>query len=102
MIYSIIDPSTDISMLRHANLYSMKPQGGTPSVDQAETGASAAQAAAGHQLSRDHVALDLVGALADDHQRRVAEVPLDVILGRVPVPAVNADRVEGDLHGRLR
>ena len=41
-------------------------------------GESATEAAAGDQLGRDHVALDLVGALADDHQRRVPEVPLDV------------------------
>ena len=45
------------------------------------SGESAAEAAAGDQLGRDHVALDLVGALADDHQRRVPEVPLDVIFG---------------------
>ena len=41
------------------------------------------------QLLGDDVALDLVGALADDHQRGVAEVPLDVELGGVAVPAVD-------------
>jgi hypothetical protein len=38
-------------------------------------------------------------ALADDHQQGVADVPLDVELGRVAVAAVDADGVEGELHG---
>jgi hypothetical protein len=66
------------------------------------SGESAAESASGDQLGRDHVALDLVGALADDHQRRVPEVALDVVLGRVAVAAVDPDRVERDLHRGLR
>ncbi len=54
--------------------------------------------AAGHQLSGDHVALNLVRALADDHQRGVAEVALDVVFGGVSVAAVDAYGVERDLH----
>src|SRR5438067_752187 len=53
------------------------------------------------QLADDDVALDLVGALADDHQGRVAEVALDVELGGVAVAAVHADRAQRHLHGRL-
>ena len=58
--------------------------------------------AAADRLLHDHVPQHLVGALADDHQRRVAVVALDVELGRVAVPAVDADRVERDLGGHLR
>lgn len=45
--------------------------------------------ASAHQLLRDDIALDLVRALAHDHQRCVAEVSLDVVFGRVPVTAVD-------------
>src|ERR1700761_3844565 len=53
------------------------------------------------QLAGDHVALDLVGALADDHERRVPEVTLDIKFGRVAVTAENANSVQRDLHGGL-
>src|SRR4051794_13952319 len=43
----------------------------------------------------DHHALDLVGALADDHQRRVSEVALDRQLGGVADPAVDAHGLGG-------
>ena len=53
------------------------------------------------ELAGDDQLLDLAGALADDHQRRVAVVALDVVLLRVPVAAVDAERVGGDLEGGL-
>src|SRR5665647_2464576 len=53
------------------------------------------------ELSGDDVSLDLVGAFADDHQRRVAEVALDVELRGVAVSTVDAHRVQGNLHGGL-
>src|ERR1700693_585659 len=65
--------------------FSQRPGISDPSTGQSK--ASAIQPAAGDQLRRDHVALDLVGALADDHQRRVPEVALHVVLGRVAVAA---------------
>src|SRR5580693_2709782 len=46
------------------------------------------------QLPGDHVALNLIGALADDHQRRVPEIALDVELRGVAVAAVDADGVQ--------
>src|ERR1700677_4439250 len=58
----------------------------------------ASEPAAGHQLRGDHVALDLVGAFADDHQRRVAEVPLDVVFGGISIAAVDAHGIQRDLH----
>src|SRR5271167_2273722 len=61
----------------------------------------ASEPATGYQLRSDHVALDLVGAFADDHQRGVAEVPLDVVFGGIPVAAVDAHGVERDLHRHL-
>ena len=61
----------------------------------------ASESAARHQLGRDHVALNLIRALADDHQRGVAEIPLDVELGGIPVAAVDAHGVERDLHCHL-
>src|SRR5262245_16965907 len=64
--------------------------------------AMSASLRASDQLSRDDVALDLVGPLADDHQRGVSEVALHVVLLGVAVAAVDTDRVEGDLHGCLR
>src|SRR5680860_1880142 len=54
------------------------------------------------ELTGDDVALDLVGALADDHQRCVTEVALDVELRGVAVATVDAHRVQCDLHGDLR
>jgi hypothetical protein len=60
-----------------------------------------ADSAARDQLNGDEVALDLVGALADDHERGVGEEPLDVELGRVSVAPVDPHRVQRDLHGRL-
>src|SRR3954468_14349149 len=59
---------------------------------------SAAQAATLDQLTGDDVALDLVGAFTDDHQRGVTEVALHVVLGGVAVAAVDPDRVQRDLH----
>src|SRR5450759_3703317 len=53
------------------------------------------------ELPDDDVALDLVRALADDHQRRVTEVALDVELGGVAIAAMDAHRVQCDLHGGL-
>src|SRR5258708_38280729 len=64
--------------------------------------AHAADTAAGDELSGNDVALNLVGALPDDHQRRVAEVALDVVFGRIAVAAVDPHRAERDLHRRLR
>src|ERR1700681_2180357 len=46
------------------------------------------------KLTRDHGAQDVVGTLADRHQRRVAVKALDLVLGRVTVPAVDAHRLE--------
>ena len=43
------------------------------------------------QLLADHHALDLRGALADQQQRRVAVEPLDLVLLRVAVAAVDAE-----------
>src|SRR5690606_40410789 len=57
--------------------------------------------APGHELADDDVALDLVGAFADDHQRGVAEVAFHVEFGGVAVAAVDAHGVERDLHGDL-
>src|SRR5438067_12001787 len=54
------------------------------------------------QAPRDHEALDLVRALADDHQRSVPVVALDGELRRVSVAAVDAERGDGDLAAHLR
>src|SRR3954465_15535150 len=56
----------------------------------------------GDPLGGDHVALDLVGSLTEDHQRRIAEVALDVELLGVAIAAVYPHGVQGDLHGGLR
>ena len=45
------------------------------------------------ELPRDYSPQDLVGALADRHQRRVPIEPLDLVLGRVAVTAVDAHRI---------
>src|SRR3954468_3144092 len=58
-------------------------------------------AAAGHQLSGDQIALNFVGALTDNHQWRVAEVALDVVFGGIAVATMDPHRVQGDLHGDL-
>src|SRR5699024_6134126 len=57
---------------------------------------------AADELLGDDIHLDLIRSLADDHQRRVAVVALDVVFGGVSVPALDADLVEGprDLHLR--
>src|SRR5205814_2105478 len=54
------------------------------------------------QAAGDDETLDLVGALADDHQRRVAVVALDGQLGGVAVAAVHAHGLGGALERRLR
>src|SRR5215831_10491337 len=54
-----------------------------------------------YELPDDDIALDVVGPLADYHQRRVAVVALDVELGRIPVAPVHPDRVGGDLQAGL-
>ena len=53
------------------------------------------------QALRDDGPLDLVRALADDHQRRVAVVAFDVQGGERAGAAVEAQRLDGDLLGRL-
>ena len=53
------------------------------------------------EATRDHEALDLVGAFADDHERGVAEVALDGQLGRVADAAVDAHRLGRDLERGL-
>src|SRR5215217_7165860 len=54
------------------------------------------------QLLADHHALDLGGALADQQQRGVAVEPLDLVLLRVAVAAVDAEGLLHDLLARLR
>src|SRR5436190_17237625 len=44
------------------------------------------------QLLGDHLAQDLVGALADDHQHRVAVEALDLVLDREAVATEDAHR----------
>src|SRR5438876_1236321 len=53
------------------------------------------------QLLPDHHALDLGRALADQEQRRVAVEPLDLVLLRVAVPAVDPEGVLDDLLADL-
>src|SRR5437763_5395966 len=53
------------------------------------------------QPPRDQELQDLVRALAEDQERRVAVEALDQELGRVAVAAVDAHRLEGDLLGAL-
>src|SRR6266851_3309370 len=71
------------------------------SVMPASIGESRCDRVAFDELPSDDVALDLVGAFTDDHQRRIAEVALHVELCRVPVAPVDPHRVQGDLHGGL-
>src|SRR5688500_20338127 len=54
------------------------------------------------QLLADDHALDLRGAFADQQQRRVAVEPLDLVLLRVAVAAVDAEAVLDDLLAGLR
>src|ERR687888_2014559 len=53
------------------------------------------------QLAPDHHTLDLRRALADQQQRRVAVEPLDLVLLRVAVAAVDAEGVLNDLLAGL-
>src|SRR5205807_147570 len=53
------------------------------------------------QLLPDHHALDLGGALPDQEKRRVAVQPFDLVLLRVPVSAVDPERVLDDLLAGL-
>src|SRR6476646_4076447 len=53
------------------------------------------------ELLADHHALDLRGALADQQQRGVAVEALDLVLLRVAVAAVDAERVLDDLLAGL-
>src|SRR5690242_7160820 len=66
------------------------------------TGARLEVVAPGDELTGDGDALDLVRALADAQERRVAVVALDVILGGVAVRAVDAHRLGGVLERGLR
>src|SRR4029077_4364416 len=54
------------------------------------------------ELFADHHALDLGGALADQEQRRVAVEALDLVLLRVAVAPVDAERVLDVFLPRLR
>src|SRR5581483_684196 len=54
------------------------------------------------ELLADHHLLDLGRPLADQEQRRVAVDPLDLVLLRIPVAAVDAKRLLGVRLGRLR
>src|SRR3954471_23478906 len=64
--------------------------------------ASALDLVALDELLADHHALDLGRALADQEQRSVAVEPLDLVLLRVAVAAVDAERVLHDLLAGLR
>src|SRR3954465_1760268 len=61
---------------------------GAPALD---PGPAASDLVPLQQLAPDHHALDLRGALADQQQRRVAVEPLDLVLLRVAVAAVDAE-----------
>ena len=54
------------------------------------------------ELADDDVALDVVGPLADHHQRRVAVVTLDVELGRIQVAARAVGVARAALEDSLR
>src|SRR4051794_30887885 len=64
--------------------------------------ASALDLVALQELLADHHALDLGRALADQEQRGVAVEPLDLVLLRVAVAAVDAEGVLHDLLAGLR
>src|SRR3990172_8044743 len=53
------------------------------------------------EIAGDDGLQDLVGALADDHERGIAVVALDGELFGVAVAAVNAHGLHGDLVGHL-
>src|SRR5258706_5379509 len=55
-----------------------------------------------YELARDHGPEDVVGAFPDRHQRRIPVKPLDLVLGRVSVSAVDAHGLEGRLYADLR
>src|SRR3954465_14148389 len=55
----------------------------------------------GDQLAGDYDALQLVGALADDEERRIAVEALDGELLGIAVAAMDAHRFEADIHRRL-
>src|SRR5215207_9435074 len=54
------------------------------------------------RLPCDHQPLDLRGPLVELHDLRVAHQLLDRVLLDEAVPAVDLDRVNRDLHGRVR
>src|SRR5260370_7659344 len=54
------------------------------------------------ELARDHCPEDVVGALADRHQRRIPIEALDLIFGRIAVAAVDAHRLPQSFHAALR
>src|SRR5262245_60825411 len=54
-----------------------------------------------HQPPRDDEALDLVGSLTDDHERRIPVVALDRELLRVSIPAEHPHRLQRDLLAGL-
>src|SRR5881398_2843937 len=63
--------------------------------------ASALDLVALQELLADHHALDLGRALADQEQRGVTVEPLDLVLLRVAVAAMDAERVLHDLLAGL-
>src|SRR6266852_5128697 len=54
------------------------------------------------ELARDHCPEDVVGALADRHQRRIPIEALDLIFGRIAVAAMDAHRLQRCLDADLR
>src|SRR5258706_16328374 len=54
------------------------------------------------ELARDHCPENVVGTLADRHQRRIAIEALDLIFGRIAVAAVDAHRLQRCLDADLR
>src|SRR5258708_24501129 len=55
-----------------------------------------------HQLAGNHCSEDVVGALTDRHQRGIPVEALDLVLGRIAVPAVDAHRLQLRLDAHLR
>src|SRR6202158_3093174 len=55
-----------------------------------------------HELAGDHGSEDVVGALADRHQRSIPVKPLDLVLGRVAVATVDAHRLQRGSDADLR
>jgi len=56
---------------------------------------------AGEQTASDHQRLNLVGTLADHHQRRVAVVALNGELRHIAIAAEHAHRIQRDLAACL-